>query len=184
MPSQRAVRARSARRSVEPQEQGLPNAPEVQPQGEVTNIEFREAIWMLSQVVTNQNRVEGAPLMSWACFKEAFLGRFFPRELREAKVREFLTLKQYYLSIHEYSLKFTQLSRYAPGMVADMRSRMSLFVAGLSRLSSKEGKATMLRGDMDIARLMIHVQQVKEDKLRDIEEFKNKRAKTSGNEFG
>ncbi|KAH0765418.1 hypothetical protein KY285_001289 [Solanum tuberosum] len=63
------------------------------------------------------------------------------------------------MSVHEYSLKFTQLSRYALDMVADMRSRMSLFVAGLSRLSSNESKAAMLIGDMDIVRLMIHVQQ-------------------------
>ncbi|KAG5629251.1 hypothetical protein H5410_000968 [Solanum commersonii] len=35
-------------------EQGVPNAPEVQPQREVTNVEFREAIRMLSQAVTNQ----------------------------------------------------------------------------------------------------------------------------------
>ncbi|KAH0733004.1 hypothetical protein KY289_004192 [Solanum tuberosum] len=94
-----------------------------------------------------------------AMFEEAFLGSYFPWELRESKVREFLTLKQESMSVHKYSLKFTQLSRYAPDMVADMRSRMSLFVAGLSRLSSKESKAAMVIGDMDIARLMIHVQQ-------------------------
>jgi len=41
--------------------------------------------------------------------------------------------------VHEYGLKFTQLSRYAPEMVKDMRSRMSLFVAGLGDLSSKKG---------------------------------------------
>ena len=41
----------------------------------------------------------------------------------------------------------------------------------------------MLVGDMDKARLMIHVQRVEEEKLRDREEFKNKRAKTSGNEL-
>ncbi|KAH0711565.1 hypothetical protein KY289_007524 [Solanum tuberosum] len=99
-------------------------------------------------------RAENAPPAIWAGFEEAFLGHFFPRELREAKVREFLTLKQEPLSVHEYSLKFTQLSRYAPLMVADMRNRMSLFVAGLSRLSSKEGRAAMLIGDMDISRLM------------------------------
>ncbi|KAK4729912.1 hypothetical protein R3W88_022900 [Solanum pinnatisectum] len=86
-----------------------------------------------------KNQAEGAPHVSWACFEEAFLGRFFPRELREAKVREFLTLKQDSLSVHEYSLKFTQLFHYAPEMVADMRSRMSLFVVRLSFLSSKEG---------------------------------------------
>ncbi|XP_049348503.1 uncharacterized protein LOC125813019 [Solanum verrucosum] len=100
-----------------------------------------------------------------------------------AKVREFLTLKQNSLSVHEYGLKFTQLSRYAPEMAADMTSRMSLFVAGLARLLSKKGRAAMLIGEMDISRLMVYVHQVEEEKLRDREEFKNKRAKT-GNEFG
>uniref|UniRef100_M1DEA1 Gag-pol polyprotein n=1 Tax=Solanum tuberosum TaxID=4113 RepID=M1DEA1_SOLTU len=76
---------------------------------------------------------------------------------------------------------FTQLSRYAPEMVKDMRSRMSLFVAGLGRLSSKEVRAAMLIGDMDISRLMVYVQHVEEEKLRDREEFKNKKTKT-GNE--
>ncbi|KAK4718271.1 hypothetical protein R3W88_016609 [Solanum pinnatisectum] len=67
-------------------------------------------------------------------------------------------------------------------MVVDMRSKMSLFVTGLSQLSSKEGKAAMLIWDMDIARLMVYVQQVGEEKLRDREEFRNKKAMTSGNE--
>lgn len=67
-------------------------------------------------------------------------------------------------------------------MVADMRRRKSLLVVGLTRLSSKKSKAAMLISDMGIARSMIHVQRVEEDKLRDRKEFKNKRAKTSGNE--
>ncbi|KAH0720138.1 hypothetical protein KY284_005168 [Solanum tuberosum] len=233
-----AVRGRPARRNVE--EKGVPNAREVQPQGEVTNAEYRKAIRMISQAVTNQvgqqrgarqeeadtsriceflrmnpqsftsssttqdpenfieelqkvfdvmhvadtewvelaayqmkgvtriwldqwkkNRAEDAPHASWASFDVAFLGRFFSREMKESKVREFLTLKHDSLSIHEYGLKFTQLSRYAPEMVADMRNKISLFVAGL----------------------MVYVQQVEEEKLRDREEFKNKRAKT-GNESG
>ena len=48
--------------------------------------------------------------------------------------------------MHEYGLKFTQLSRYAQEMVKDMRSRMSLFVVGLGHSSSKEGRAAMLIG--------------------------------------
>ncbi|KAH0780669.1 hypothetical protein KY290_000267 [Solanum tuberosum] len=68
-------------------------------------------------------------------------------------------------------------------MVADMRRRMSLFVVRLTRLSSKESKAAMLIGYMGITRLMIYVQQFGEDKLNDREEFKNKKAKTSGNKF-
>ncbi|XP_049389890.1 uncharacterized protein LOC125854396 [Solanum stenotomum] len=138
MPPRRAVRGYPARRNVEEQE--LPNAPEVQQQGEVSNGEFREATRMFSQLVTNQDS----------------------------------------LSVHKYGLKFTQLSRYAPEMVADMRSRMSLVVAGLGRLSIKEGRAAMLIGDLDISRLMVYVQQVEEEKR---EEFKNNRAKI-GNESG
>ncbi|XP_049365710.1 uncharacterized protein LOC125830574 [Solanum verrucosum] len=124
-----------------------------------------------------------ALIVSWAVFEIALMGRFFPHELRKGKIREFLTLNPESLSVHEYSLKFAQLSCYALEMVVDMRSMISLFVAGLSRQSSKEGKAKMLIGDMNIARLMIHLQQVEEDKRKDQKEFKNKRAKTSGNEF-
>uniref|UniRef100_M1DU58 Retrotransposon gag protein n=1 Tax=Solanum tuberosum TaxID=4113 RepID=M1DU58_SOLTU len=87
------------------------------------------------------------------------------------------------LCVHEYSLRFTQISRYASEMVADMRSSMSLFVAGLSHLSSKEGKAAMLIRDMDIARLMVYVQQAEEEKPRDRKEVRSKRAKTR-NESG
>ncbi|XP_049372885.1 uncharacterized protein LOC125837861 [Solanum verrucosum] len=81
-------------------------------------------------------------------FEDAFMGHLFPRELRVAKVREFLTLNQESMSVHEYNLKFAQLSRYAPMMVVDMRSKMSLFVSGLSRMSIKEGKVAMLIGDI------------------------------------
>jgi len=121
--------------------------------------------------------------VSWVVFESALMGRFFPRELREAKIKEFLTLNPESMSVHKYSQKFTQLSRYAPEMVADMRSRMSLYVAGLSRQSSNEGKAAMLIGDIDLARFMIHLQQVGEDKLKDREESKDKRAKIVGDEF-
>jgi len=41
----------------------------------------------------------------------AFLDRFFPLELREAKVLEFINLKQGNMSVKEYSLMFTLLAR-------------------------------------------------------------------------
>ena len=85
------------------------------------------------------------------------MGRFFPQELKKAKVQEFLTLTQDSLSVYEYALKFTQLSHYAPEIVKNMRNKMSLFVGVLGRASSKEGKVAMLIKDMDISRLMVYV---------------------------
>ncbi|XP_015081426.1 uncharacterized protein LOC107025074 [Solanum pennellii] len=58
MPPRRVVKGRPSRKNVEPQEQGVPNAQNVKPQGDVTNVEFREAIRILSQVVTNQSTFE------------------------------------------------------------------------------------------------------------------------------
>ena len=65
-----------------------------------------------------------------------------------------------------------------------MRSKMIFFMSGLSSLLSKEGKKAMLIGDMNIARLMIYMEYVEEDKLKDREEFQNTRAKTTNHETG
>ena len=43
---------------------------------------------------------------------------------------------------------------------------MSLFVVGLGRASSKEGRAALLIGDMDISSCMVYVQQFEEQKPR------------------
>ena len=72
--------------------------------------------------------------VDWGVFKSAFLDRFFPLELRERKMQEFINLRQRGMSVKEYSLKFTQLSKYAPTLVADSRAKMNKFVIGVSHL--------------------------------------------------
>ena len=52
--------------------------------------------------------------------------------------------------MYEYGLKFTQVSLYAPEMVKNIMSRMSLFVAHLGHFSSKEVRETMIIVDMYI----------------------------------
>lgn len=94
------------------------------------------------------------------------LGRFFPRELKEERVRVFLTLKQGSMSIHEYGLMFNHLSRFAPEMVKDMWSKMNLFVTSLGLASSREGRVEILFGDIDICRIIVYVKQDYEEKLR------------------
>lgn len=123
------------------------------------------------------------PYPNWAFFEEAFLGFCFPWEQKHAKVREFITLKQDSLSVHEYGLKFTQQSRYALEMAKDMWSRMSLFVFGFVHTSNNDGWDSMLIGEMDIYTSMDYKQQVEEEKFRNTKEYWNKTSKT-GNEFG
>ncbi|XP_049381219.1 uncharacterized protein LOC125845725 [Solanum stenotomum] len=135
MPPQRAVRGRPARWNIE--EQRVSNAPEVKPKGEVTNAEFWEAIRMLSQVVTNQvGQQRGAR----------------QEETDTSRIREFFRMNPPSFSGSSTTEDLEILLRTEKEMVVDMRSTMSLFMARLSRLSSKEGKVAILIGDMDIAR--------------------------------
>ncbi|WMV19633.1 hypothetical protein MTR67_013018 [Solanum verrucosum] len=54
--------------------------------------------------------------------------------MKEAKGKEFINLRQGGMSVKEYSLKFTQLSKYAPAMVADSRNMMSRYLTGVSKM--------------------------------------------------
>ncbi|WMV13628.1 hypothetical protein MTR67_007013 [Solanum verrucosum] len=64
-----------------------------------------------------KNRPIRAGPTNWEVFKKAFLDRFFPREMREVKVEEFINLRQGGMSVQEYSLKFTELSKFAQAIV-------------------------------------------------------------------
>ena len=66
--------------------------------------------------------------VTWEILKRVFLDRFFPRELREAKVEEFINLHQAGMSVLDYSLKFTKLSKYAPSLVSNPRDDMCHFL--------------------------------------------------------
>ncbi|WMV13549.1 hypothetical protein MTR67_006934 [Solanum verrucosum] len=115
-------------------------------------------------------------------FKAVFLDRFFPLEMSEAKLLEFINIPQKSVSVREYALKFTQLSKYAQMMVSDSRGKISMFVLGVSKIVVKECRTTMLINDTDITRLMVHAQQIEEKKHK--EEFREtKWAKTGYGNF-
>ena len=56
--------------------------------------------------------------MDWSEFYNAFVERFMPKSLRDAKAREFELLKQTKgMLVLDYDTKFNQLMRYALHMV-------------------------------------------------------------------
>ncbi|WMV32513.1 hypothetical protein MTR67_025898 [Solanum verrucosum] len=81
------------------------------------------------------------------------------------------------MSVKEYALMFMQWSRYAPTMVTDPRAKMSKFFPDVSEMVVKECCTAMLIKKMDISRLIIHSQQIEEDKPKESSR-EAKRAKT------
>ncbi|XP_049369929.1 uncharacterized protein LOC125834819 [Solanum verrucosum] len=111
------------------------------------------------------SRPVGAGPIEWEEFKNAFLGRYFPREKREVKVEEFINLRQGSMSVEEYSLKFTLLSKYVPYLVSNHRDETSRFVIGVSDLVKVECRTSILHDEMNISRLIVYTQSIEESKL-------------------
>ena len=86
------------------------------------------------------------------------------------------------MMVKEYSLKFTQLARYAPHVVADSRAKMSKFVFGVNYSVVNEFRSTMLNSDINVARLMNHAQQIEEKKIK-IRKRHNKRSRIGSFNF-
>jgi len=88
----------------------------------------------VSQVWYNQWK-EGRPVgvdpIDWEMFKSFFLDRFFPLEMREAKVLGFINLRQESTSVREYPLKFTQLYIWSNNCCRFYR-RIRKFISGVS----------------------------------------------------
>jgi len=51
-------------------------------------------------------------VVSWERFKDEFLKKYFPSDLRNKKEEEFLELKQGSMSVSEYAAKFEELYRF------------------------------------------------------------------------
>ncbi|XP_015064593.1 uncharacterized protein LOC107009767 [Solanum pennellii] len=104
----------------------------------------------------------GGVLVTWELFKTTFLQRFFLREMREDKVEEFINLKQGSMTVKEYSVKFVKLSRYVTSLISNIRDEMSRSLTGITGDLEKKCGSLMLHDNMDLFRLMVHVQQVEE----------------------
>ena len=70
------------------------------------------------------------------------------------------------MSVLDYSLKFTKLSKYASSLVSDRRDEMSRFVMGVLDDLKEECRFAMLHDNISISHLMVHAQQVDETRVK------------------
>ena len=104
--------------------------------------------------------------MTWEIFKKVFLVRIFPRKKSESKVVEFINIRQEGISVLEYSLKFTKLSKYAPSLVSYPRDGMNRFVIAVLDDLKEEFYSSMIHENMNISHLMVHTQKWEEERAK------------------
>ena len=74
-----------------------------------------------------------------------------PREVREARLDQFINLKQGTMSVRDYSHRFNSLARYAPDIVRTMRARDHRYVDGLADHLIRDCKVVSISDDVDIS---------------------------------
>lgn len=68
---------------------------------------------------------------TWESFKVMLLSKFLPSVERDRLMNDFLHLKQRKLTVSEYEIEFSKLSRFAPGLVSVEADRIKRFLGGL-----------------------------------------------------
>ncbi|XP_038877203.1 uncharacterized protein LOC120069501 [Benincasa hispida] len=80
-----------------------------------------------------KNRKGDQEEICWEEFQKSFFERFYPRSFRDMKQDEFLQVMQGNMTVAEYELKYTELSKYALNIVVDEKERCRRFEIGLKQ---------------------------------------------------
>ncbi|XP_049399906.1 uncharacterized protein LOC125863994 [Solanum stenotomum] len=159
--STKRYRGHPTRRNVEPQDYGVSNTLEVQPQGEVTNFEFQDVILIMSQVVVKQASEQKGDRRDVAnTSRICELLRMNPPDFTSS-------------SVTEDSENFVEELQ----KVFEVIERVELYayqLKGVAKVWYNQWKKSIAKG----------APIVEEDKLRYREESWNKKSKTTRNESG
>ena len=124
-----------------------------------------------------RSRLVGSPTLDWSEFYNAFVERFMPESLRNAKAREFELLKQTEgMSVLDYDTKFNQLARYAPHMVMTDNMKAKRFTNGLKEYLFRAVPLTRTSTYSDVLDTSLRFEA--RAKERQIEQEPQKKAKT------
>ncbi|MQM18962.1 hypothetical protein Taro_051963 [Colocasia esculenta] len=89
----------------------------------------RADVWWASLLRTRFE--DGAVDVAWDEFVRLFRAKFVPEHIQDRMEQEFLSLAQGSMTVLEYEARFSELSKYAPHIVADERRKTKKFVMGL-----------------------------------------------------
>ncbi|XP_027120553.2 uncharacterized protein [Coffea arabica] len=84
--------------------------------------------WNLVRTNWDMNRTP----RTWANFTREFNAKFLPPLIQEKREDDFIKCKQGAMSVAEYEVQFTKLSRFAPELVVTEQRRVRRFVQGLN----------------------------------------------------
>ncbi|MQM23806.1 hypothetical protein Taro_056876 [Colocasia esculenta] len=92
-------------------------------------LQERADVWWASLLRTRFK--DGAVDIAWDEFVRLFRAKFVPEHIQDRMEQEFLSLAQGSITVLEYEARFSELSKYAPHIVADERRKTKKFVMGL-----------------------------------------------------
>ncbi|XP_070029054.1 uncharacterized protein [Nicotiana sylvestris] len=150
---------------------------------ELASFRLRDVV-VLWYEAWERSRGPHAPPTEWEDFSEDFLAHYLPWEVREARIDQFLSLKQEDMSVRDYSHKFNSLARYEPNIVRTMRARVYHYVDGLGDHLIRDCRVASLSDDVDISRIQAFAQTTEDlsHRIRDTpnDREQSKRARTMG----
>ncbi|XP_070050594.1 uncharacterized protein [Nicotiana tomentosiformis] len=132
--------------------------------------------------IWEDSREEGSPPARWSEFADVFIDHFFPAETKASHATKFENLKQGSMSVWEYHMRFTRMSKYSIYMLPTVEARVRRFVQGLSPLVINEAATTALNFDMNYGKMVAFAQTIETRKLKNkMEQESNNKARSAGN---